>query len=147
MNTVSLYACCYMSQVRLPSCVCTRQRAGARRSCGRRCGPPLTAAHVLSARRPLSHPLAAACRDTTLHLACANGHSTPSAPHVPVGTVAIHAPCSAQIPVLPYLTTSLGANMEEYGYVMTVMAIVQVFGGLLSGAPAARAAAPRIAAM
>lgn len=35
--------------------------------------------------------------------------------------------------MLPYLTTSLGANMEEYGYVQTVVGIVQLFGGLVSG--------------
>lgn len=43
-------------------------------------------------------------------------------------------PNRPQVPVLPYLTTSLGANMEEYGYVQTVVGIVQLFGGLVSGA-------------
>ena len=47
---------------------------------------------------------------------------------------ALYALCyMMQTPVLPYLTTALGAVMESYGVLMTVFAVVQFVGGLLAG--------------
>ena len=41
----------------------------------------------------------------------------------------------AQVPVLPYLTKELGANVAAFGQLQTVFSIIQTVGGLLSGAP------------
>jgi OCT family organic cation transporter-like MFS transporter 18 len=38
-----------------------------------------------------------------------------------------------QTPVLPYLTKALGADLQSYGVLMTVFAVVQFVGGLLAG--------------
>jgi MFS family permease len=51
-----------------------------------------------------------------------------------LGNVVLYALCyMMQTPVLPYLTTQLGADMVAYGWLMSIMAVVQFVGGLLAG--------------
>lgn len=49
----------------------------------------------------------------------------------------------AQVPVLPYLTQKLGADMTQYGTLQTVFSTIQFVGGLLSGPPGARRSGAR----
>ncbi len=48
--------------------------------------------------------------------------------------VALYAACfQMQTPLLPFLTTSLGADLATYGRLMTLFSVVQFAGGLLAG--------------
>ena len=69
-----------------------------------------------------------------LNAASAAYASVPPALLVLYVNTALYALCyMMQTPVLPYLTTALGADMESYGVLMTVFAVVQFVGGLLAG--------------
>ena len=60
--------------------------------------------------------------------------AVPPALWVLYANVVLYALCyMMQTPILPYLTSALGADMEAYGAAMSLMAVVQFVGGLLAG--------------
>ncbi|KAK9812840.1 hypothetical protein WJX72_004589 [[Myrmecia] bisecta] len=89
--------------------------------------------------KPANGPDATQDRAWTGH-----SHSTAVKPRQPGGiswdlwlvylNVTLYATCyMAQVPVLPYLIKSLGADAAAYGTLQTVFSTVQLFGGLVSG--------------
>lgn len=74
------------------------------------------------------------------------GSSAPPRPRTLLlcGNVALYAACyTAQAPVLPFLTTSLHADLVSYGHLMTLFSVIQLVGGLLAG-PLVDAYGPRV---